>query len=197
MESLAIALCILFALSLVSFAFSRRLRSVADARILRSLDDAPRTARIVVLGCPPRTPSGHPNRFFVGRVAAAAAAYHHAPSRRILCSGGRSAQRFGEAEALAEALEAAEVPRTAIDLDRSAARTIESIDGVAAMYPEDAVLIVTQAFHMPRSLYLARRRGLDAWGLVAAGPRPGLRVRLREWLAQHRALLDLWLRRAT
>jgi vancomycin permeability regulator SanA len=32
---------------------------------------------------------------------------------------------------------------------------------------------------------------LDAWGLLARGPKPGLRVRLRERIAEARALFDI------
>jgi SanA protein len=175
----------------------KRLRTDAQSRILRSLSDAPAQARIVVLGCPPQGPSGRPNRYFVGRVAAAAAAYHHTPTRRVLCSGGVDAFGRDEAIALAEALETASVPRSAIDLDRDAARTIDSIEHVARTHMGEPILVVTQAFHMPRSLHLARHHGIDAWGLVADGPRPGLRVRLREGLAEQRASLDLLWRRRT
>jgi SanA protein len=190
-----LALLVLLALGGASFARSKSLRSDADVRILRSLDEAPAKSRIVVLGCPPRLPSGRPNRYFVGRVAAAAAAYHHTPTRRISCSGGVDALGIDEATALAEALAAAAVPPTVIDVDSTAARTIDSIEHARSAHPGEPILFVTQAFHMPRTLHLARRHGIDAWGLVAAGPRPGLRVRIREGLAEQRARLDLWLRR--
>jgi len=177
--------------------FARWLERRAAPRILARLADGPRNARIVVLGCPARTASGAPNRYLLGRVAAAAAAYHRCPERRLLCSGGPARADAeqppdrDEAEALAALLVEANVPRASIDLDARSARTIDSIDHLVARYAHEPILLVTQAFHLPRALHLARARGLEAWGLPADGPAPGLAVRLRERLAQLRALLDL------
>jgi SanA protein len=190
-----VLLGVVVGLALLSACLSKWLRHSGDSRLLRSLDDAPTTARIVILGCPPRQRSGERNRYFAGRVASAAAAYHHTTSRRILCSGRIDGDGTDEATALADALETASVPRAAIDLDQSSGRTIDSIDYVAARHANESILLVTQPFHMSRALYLARSRGLDAWGLIASGPAPGPSVRMREAMAELRAVLDLLLPR--
>jgi len=179
---------------IISLGLSEWLRRSANLRVLRSLDQAPDHSRIVVLGCKPRAPSGRLNLYFVGRVASGAAAYHHQPSRRILCSG-RVDLDVNEATELAEALKSASVPASAISLDANARRTLDSIDYVARHYPDEPILFVTQSFHLPRTLFLARQRGLDAWGLLARGSDPSLRGRLRERLAEFRAVFDLFTRR--
>ena len=183
------------ALLLLSTCLSRWLRHSSDSRIVRSLDDVPGDVRIVVLGCPPRQHSGKGNRYFIGRVASTAAAYHHMPGRRILCSGRIDGEGIDEAAALADALETAAIPRNVIELDQNSGRTIDSIDYVAKRHANEPILLVTQPFHMSRALYLARSRGLDAWGLIAGGPAPGPRIRLREAMAELRAILDLRLSR--
>jgi SanA protein len=66
---------------------------------------------------------------------------------------------------------------------------------VAERHAKDPILLVTQPFHISRALYLARSRGLDAWGLIASGPAPGTRIRMREAMAELRAVLDLRLSR--
>ncbi|MCA9506252.1 MAG: YdcF family protein [Spirochaetaceae bacterium] len=161
------------------------------SRILHSLDGLPERARLVVLGCPPRGPSGRPNPHFVGRVAAAAAAYHRRPSVRLLCSGGGDREGANEAEALLEALVLARVPEDAIGLDRDATRTIDTIDYLATHHADEPLVLVTQPFHLTRALYLAEARGLGALGLPAGGPGPGPRLRLREGLARWRARIDV------
>ncbi len=184
-------LAVVLALPLLSVCLPKWLRHSSDSRLLRSLDDAPETLRIVVLGCPPRHRSGKQNRYFAGRIASAAAAYHHTAGRRILCSGRSDGASIDEASALADALETASVPRAAIDLDQHSERTIDSIDYVAAHHGNEPILFVTQPFHMSRVLYLARSRGLDAWGLIASGPAPGPSLRMREAMAELRAVLDV------
>jgi SanA protein len=193
---LGLGLSIFLLSSILSNWFRRR----ADSRLLRSLDQIPEKALIVVLGCKPRGPSGRLNLYFIGRVASAAAAYHHrhhghhGSDHQILCSG-RILDGVNEATELATALEAAAVPPSAIVLDSDSDRTIDSIDHVTSHYGDRSVVFVTQSFHLPRTLFLSRRRGLDAWGLLAKGSEPGLRGLFRERLAEFRAIFDVHLHR--
>ena len=174
----------------VHLASGRWIERVGRPHLLRSLGAIPPSALIVVLGCPPRTLEGRPNPLFLARVATAAAAYHHAPGRRILCSGRLDPEGLHEADELATALAEAAVPLEAIDLDRDAQRTIDSIAYLKAHHAHEPILLVTQSFHLTRSLFLARRAELGAHGLPAEGPRPARRVRLRETFARTRAAVD-------
>ncbi len=169
-------------------------------RILTSLDalraiDPPEL--IVALGCPPRTRSGQPSRYLEGRARAAAAAHHVLGGAPILCTGRVRPARAGgtagddEVGALVALLVAARVPERALLLDREARRTLDSIDHLARAHADRRLLFVSQPFHLPRVLYLARARALDAWGLAAPGPAPGWRGRVRERLGRVRAVWDV------
>jgi SanA protein len=182
-----VLLLFLAALSAASAGLSNWLRRSTRSRVVGSLAEPPPNVRIVVLGCRPQLRSGRPSRHLIGRVASAAAAYHHTPGRRILCTGFAD-----EVAAMLTALERAAVPRSEIDVDAGARRTIDSIRFVAERHRNEKILLVTQPFHMPRTLFLARCHGIDAWGLIAAGPVPGWRSRLRERLAELRSIFD-WL----
>lgn len=201
MVIVALILVMLLAL-FVALLPSAWMRRLAGDRMLESLQAMPEGSRIVVLGCPTRTARGEPNRYFVARIATAAAAYHHLdpPSGRgvsegveLLCSGW---DERGEADDMAVALEAARVDRSAITVDGRAARTIDTIELLASRFPNDRIVFVSQRFHLPRVLYLAREHGLDAWGLPADGSLQGARPRVREALATHRAIFDRWQRRS-
>lgn len=157
---------------------------------LSALPTDARPSLIVVLGCPPRTRRGHASRYLTGRAEAAAAAYHALRTVPILCSG-RAGAEGDEIEALIALLEAARVPRAALRFDPAALRTIDTIDHLALRYGGERILLVTQPFHLPRTLFLARARALEAWGLPAPGPKPGWRTRLREGLGQLRAVWDV------
>lgn len=192
----------------VGRSFARR----AAARIATSVTVLPpdwRPTLIVALGCPPLSRSGAPSRFLIGRAEAAAAAHHALGGPTILCSGrvrgGTAARHPGdptttasgrgpiedEPEALAALIERANVPPDRIARDREALRTLDSIDFLVRHHGHERILLVSQAYHLPRVLHLARARGLDAFGLVAPGPAPGRRERLREALGRLRALFDV------
>ena len=185
---------LLVAALLLPLAASDWMRRRSNSRTLTTLEGLPADARIVVLGCPTRGRKGQPNRYFVERIAAAAAAYHHlrektdSAGNRLLCSGW---DERGEATDLRDALIASRVPANRITVDGEARRTIDTIDFVAAHFQNEPIVFVSQAFHLPRVLFLSENRGIDAWALPAAGRLRGLRPRLRESLAQLRAILDL------
>ncbi|MBY0402138.1 YdcF family protein [Myxococcota bacterium] len=188
----AAALVVALAIVLERRSRGRRAESVAG------LAGHARPSLIVVLGCPTRTRRGHPSRYLTGRARAAAEAYHALRTVPILCSGsgagpgsGGGAEVLDEVSALAALLEGAGVPRAALRFDRAAKRTLDTIEHLSAHHRDERVLLVTQAFHLPRTLLLARARGLDAIGLVAPGPTPGPRGQLREALGQLRAVFDL------
>lgn len=194
----------LFSLALVvgvAVPFALRRQAAAGARIVESLDALPADARVVVLGCHVETADGRPNRLFLERVAAGAAAYHSLATRgegatpRVLASGHG---RLGETDALRAALLEAGVPADAIELDPAGERTIRTIEHLAdtAHAAAGPQVLVTQRFHLPRALWLAARLGVDARGLPAAGTLGRPRGRLREHLAWLRAILDVVWRRA-
>ncbi len=197
--ALVLVLLLTLFVALLPSAWMRRL---AGNRTIESLESMPDGSRIVVLGCPTRTTGGEPNRYFVARIETAAAAYHHLDERsgpgsaegvEILCSGW---DERGEAADMATALVAARVDRGAITIDGRAARTIDTIELLASRFPNERIVFVSQRFHIPRVLYLAREHGLDAWGLPAEGGLRGTRPRMREALASHRAIFDRWRRRS-
>ena len=195
--SAALAAAAAAVLAASAIAISVALEQGARRRCIESLAALGRADLIVALGCPPRARNGRPSPYLVGRARASAAAYHTLGNVPILCSGrvvpakDAPAASSDEAEALAELLIAAGVPRDSMRFDRDAARTIDTIDHLARGYADKRILLVSQPFHLPRILFLARARGLDAWGLAAPGPIPGWRGRLREVLGRLRAVWDV------
>ncbi len=199
--ALAIALAAIASVAIAATAaLGWSMRRRAEPRLLRSLAALPTDARIVVLGCPTHSRGGGENAYFGARVRTAAAAYHHlsdracegddAPQPKVFCSGLDVSDSRCEASELASQLVAAGVPRDAIEVDGRSARTIDSIRRLEAHGEERPQVLVSQAFHLPRALYLARGLGIDAWGLPAPGGLRGVRPRLREFLARARAVFD-------
>ena len=136
-----------------------RRRPSLDSRRISSLSALPDRARLVVLGCHVADAAGRPNRLFTARVAAGAAAYHALVARgddaraTVLASGFG---RLGETEALRTQLIAAGVPAEAIELDPNGERTIRTIEFLARDDAKDRpIVLVSQAFHLARSLWLA------------------------------------------
>jgi SanA protein len=58
----------------------------------------------------------------------------------------------------------------------------------------DSVMLVSQAFHLERALFIAQRNDLDALGFAAAFPNDegSFNVIVREYFARIRMMLDLY-----
>ncbi len=148
----------------------------------------------LVLGTSHYSAEGHTNRHFAGRVDAAAQLYHQGVVRHILASGANPEIYYNEPQRMLEALLERGVPAGDITLDYAGRRTLDSIIRARSIFGQDAVIIVSQPYHLYRALFLARAQGLDAQGFAAIAPplRARWTVELREVLARALAVLDVY-----
>ncbi len=85
------------------------------------------------------------------------------------------------------------VPKEAIVIDPAGRRTAATMANAAALGIRSA-LIATQAFHLPRSLYLARGAGIDAVGVPASSGGLHFMTTIRESLARAEIVVEVALR---
>lgn len=124
--------------------------------------------------------------------------YRAGKVERLFLSGAATpSPSYDEPAAMAGWLERRGVPRSAMILDPKGFRTAATMADAAALGIKD-VLICTQWYHLPRSLYLARHAGMRATGVSADPPGGVLADRLhsffREGLARPEIILEVALR---
>ena len=151
----------------------------------------------IVLGTSPQLADGQANDYFVKRMDAAAKLYHAGKVQRLILSGDAhigSTTAYNEPLAMQNALIARGVPLHALQQDGAGYRTIDSIRRVKHVYAATPVIIVSQAFHNQRALYLAQALGVQAVALNAPDVSAwmGLRTALRERIARIRLLWDVY-----
>lgn len=159
-------------------------------------DEAAATA-ILVLGAAV-WPGGRPSPTLARRTAAATRLYRAGAGALVVPCGGLGRHAPSEAEAMRRLLVADGVPETAILREDRSTTTGENIRFARALLAPrglDRVIVVTDAYHLPRALLLARRAGFDARGVAPPlrGARPATLVRgaLREIPAYAAAVLGL------
>jgi uncharacterized SAM-binding protein YcdF (DUF218 family) len=137
---------------------------------------------VVVLGCRVG-PDGRAGAALARRAQAGARLVLDGRARRLVLSGGRVGSDTSEASAALPHALAAGLGRGSIDLEERSRTTAENAAEVARMLgaPERAVLLVTDAYHVPRSVRLFRKHfaKVAGHGVVGAGP-SRLRGALRE-----------------
>lgn len=167
----------------------------ASGKIFRSVDCVPANNVAVVLGTAKATPRGSPNLHFNQRIAAAAKLYHSGKVRHLLVSGDNHIAGYDEPSDMRDALAAVGVPTNAITCDYAGFRTLDSVLRAQSVFGLTNFTIVTEEFHCPRSLWIARQRGLHAVAFAAPdlqSARWTLRVKAREVLARTWCALDLY-----
>ena len=148
----------------------------------------------LVLGTAP-TVEGRPNLFYRARIEAARELWASGRVERLLLSGDGYRRGYDETAAMLKDLRAAGVPPEALLSDPNGLRTRDSLWNARELFGARRLIIVSQAFHARRALFLAKHLGLEAQALAAADPHLSAwaKIRWRELGARNKAVLEvLW-----
>jgi uncharacterized SAM-binding protein YcdF (DUF218 family) len=145
---------------------------------------------VIVLGAPPLGP-GVPGPAIERRVAQGVAVFMNRDAAYLVLSGGLVGPPPAEAEIMRALAVARGVPEARILVEDQAKNTFENALYTGLIIRQRCwrrVVVVTDAFHMPRALYVYRRLGLKVRGDAVRVRAPGslftrLRLYVREALA--------------
>jgi SanA protein len=133
--------------------------SVARGRSYDTVDTTPLRECGLVLGTLPKV-DGRDNVFFTSRIQAAADLYHAGRLQYLIVSGDNSHLGYDEPTEMKAALVAKGVPANRIYCDYAGFRTLDSVVRADRIFGQQQFIIISQAFHNTRALYIARRKGL-------------------------------------
>jgi len=169
-------------------------RNAAAGRIFRSAESIPTRDVAVVLGTGKFTPRGNPNLHFLQRIEAAVRLYQAGKVRHLVVSGDNHVAGYDEPTDMRDALIAAGIPTNAITCDYAGFRTLDSVLRANSVFGLTNFTIVTEEFHCPRAVWIARRHGLDVIAFAAPdlSARWSARVKFREIMARTWCALDLY-----
>jgi SanA protein len=139
-------------------------------------------------------PDGRPSAMLEDRVRAAAALYRDRRVAKVLVSGDHGTRGYDEVGAMRRRLLALGVPAQDIFEDHAGFDTWDSMVRAKEVFQVKTAVVVTQRFHLPRALWLARRAGLRADGLAADARSYGAisrELQAREIVARVKAVGDV------
>jgi SanA protein len=192
LKRIVLTLLILF-ISLFIFCNLWIVRST-EGRIFSDLSKLPHHRIALVLGTSHRTTSGGPNPFFEKRIETAAELYKMGKIDHLILSGDNRSRYYNEPMAMLKALLKKGVPASAITLDYAGLRTLDSIVRCKEIFGQDKFIIITQPFHSYRAVFISQYYDINAIAMVAEEPdfEYSMKVRVREYLARTKAVLDLY-----
>ena len=165
--------------------------------IYQRLDDVPPSPVGIVFGAKVYE-SGALSPVLDARVRAAVELYRAGKVRKLLMTGDNGRASYDEVSAMKRRAVALGVPAVDVVRDFAGFRTYDSCYRARAIFGVDRAILVTQAFHLNRAVYLARRLGIDAIGYVAPPGMPDEMIHAsenRELLARPAAVTDTLLHR--
>jgi SanA protein len=166
----------------------RTVLRAAKGRIytMEHLEKIPHTRVALVLGARVY-PDGRLSAVLKDRVDTAIALYKAGKVDKLLMSGDNRSAKYNEVSAMRNYAVKNGIPSDDVVRDFAGFRTYDSVYRAKEIWGLDRIIIVTQPFHLPRSLYIAKNLGMDAIGVASTEQRysttPRLKIRERgAWL---------------
>ena len=186
------SVALVFVLTLIALAMMVPIvmRTLVDRYITTTVDSVPRTEVALVLGA--SVYRGKPSPVLAERADVAVALYRANKVSKILVTGDNGTLSYDEVTPVRKYLLGAGIPSQDIFLDHAGFDTYSSMYRAREVFLARSLTIVTQDFHLPRALWIARRLGLDAYGIVAAGGENSPSDYIREIPAAIKALLNVF-----
>lgn len=186
--------CSLALLSMVIVACTVTIYVNARPYIYNTPEESPQGVVALVPGAA-ISDTGELSSVFVARIDMAIKLYEAGKVSKILVSGDNSTVSHNEVNPARIYLLSNGVLDQDIFLDHAGFDTYSSMYRARDIFEVSSVVITTQSFHLPRAVFIARRLGIEAYGVRADVENLLFRNYVREMLANEKAVLDLILHR--
>lgn len=160
--------------------------------IYNELEQVPQCYTALILGAKVHR-DGAPSNFLADRLEMGIKAYKSGKIKRFLLSGDHGTKNYDEVNNMKKYLLEKGIDTNDIFLDHAGFDTFNSIKRAKEIFEVKDVIIVSQEFHLPRALYIARYCGLNAYGISADKQNYGsvmFKLKLRERFALIKAFFE-------
>jgi len=161
-----IGLLSLIIAGIVYFAVNKYIHHISKKYIYTSLENIPAKYTCIVLGAHVGN-DGTPSSVLADRLDAALELYRYGKIKRFLLTGDHGRKNYDEVNNMKRYLMEKEVPQKDIFLDHAGFDTYNSMVRAKEIFLVKEAIIVTQEFHLSRSIYIAQKKGIDVCGYAA------------------------------
>lgn len=120
---------------------------------------------ILVLGCQVK-PDGTPSHMLEDRLRRGVELYELGAAPKLLMSGDHGQYTYDEVSTMKQFAIDAGVPSDDVFKDHAGFSTYESIYRAKEIFSADKIIVVTQAYHLYRALYIAEQFEVEAYGVA-------------------------------
>jgi len=166
-NKIIISLIILLVVGVLSTIFINLYMVVSTKKMILNIDDVKdlnNIDAILVLGC--KAYSDRPSEMLEMRLLKSLEVYN-VLGTKLLLSGDHGRINYDEVNIMKDYLVSMGIVEKDIFLDHAGFSTYDSIYRAKYVFNARKIVIVTQKYHLPRALYLAKCLGIDAVGICA------------------------------
>ena len=155
----------------------------------------PETEVALVLGCSRFLSNGRQNLFFKYRMDAAVEVFNSGKAEYLLVSGDNHTHSYNEPQDMKDALIERGIPESKIICDYAGFRTLDSVVRAKEVFGQDRLIVISQAFHNKRAVFIGQSRGIEIYGFNArdVDAFSSFKTNIREELARVKTVLDVWI----
>lgn len=152
----------------------------------------PTSSTIIVLGASVFS-DGKLSPILKDRIDAGFELFQKKKANQFLLSGDHKTDDYNEVEAMSNYLIEKGVPKDKILLDHAGYDTYDSMYRSKAVFNISEAIVVTQEFHLPRTLFVAKNLDLNYIGYIAKNRvfKPSQQLLFREKLANIKAVWEI------
>lgn len=138
-------------------------------------------------------PSGRLSDIMRDRALIAIELYNAGKVEKILVSADHGQKEYDEVNAIKNFLLENNIPKEVIYLDHAGFDTYDSVTRAKDIFEVKSMTIVTQEFHLPRALYIAKKKNIPVYGMIADKQhyQDAQKYTFREYLARVKAVLEI------
>jgi SanA protein len=177
---------------LIFFSINLMVSFASSGDIYTEIRDIPKAEVGLVLGASVK-PNKEMSDVFKDRVDVAIDMYEEGKIEKVLVSGDSKEVYYDEVGAAEKYLLSAGIPGDDIILDKEGYDTYDSLFRARYVFGVEELVIITQEFHLPRAIYIAKALGMKPYGARADLHHYVMEERMvyREKFANLKAILDV------
>lgn len=187
----ATALAVLFLL--FTWWANYKVEHTAKSYVFNDVNDVPAVKTGLLLGASKMLPNGYINLYFKYRIDAALELFRAGKIKYIIISGDNSRTDYDEPSDMKNELVSGGIPDSVIYLDYAGFRTFDSVIRAREIFGQTEIISISQKFHNERTVFIARRENMTAYGYNAqdVSKSAWLRTNIREFFARAKVFLDI------
>lgn len=195
-QNVIIVVLLVMLVAICIFYTNQRVLDAGSSYILNA-DDVPQSQAILVLGAYV-FPDGTASQMLEERLKVGYELYKKGKAGKIIVSGDHSRKSYDEVNVMKKFFLDKNVPAEDVFMDHAGFTTYDSMYRARDIFKVNKMIVVTQEFHLPRAVFIAREMGIEAYGVGASTGNYGNLVMLsnniRETLARSKAFIAVAIR---